>query len=404
MKNQRLPSLLKSLALPADQFNDELPFAKILKNGCRAFPEIIECIRKAQKSIYINMFIWRDDEIGNQIAKELFDAAKRGVKIYISKDSYGSVCEHSEECGISFFHKKQTLVEKIKAWALIVFYRLPMEKNKDRETDLYRALTTHPNVIIESQFFKADHSKFYIFDSTILIAGGINVENKENGKDMRGYSYEDYMIRIDSAKTVSLFISQRIATSQGKDFAYPQDLPICFGMNVKDNSGKYKKQNFHMEQMYLDLINSSQKELTFVMSYFSPLKNFQKAIISAADRGVKINVIVPGLANFQDDSNKRMVRHLLKTLGNRITLYFSPKMMHTKLVMNESMASFGSCNITKKAFYQLDELNVFVKASCPAFSEILAGVSETMAESEVIRDYRIPRYNPFVEFIESLFV
>ena len=43
------------------------------------------------------MFIWRDDNIGNKIAKAIIDAANRGVKVNISVDRYGVVLEKSEE-------------------------------------------------------------------------------------------------------------------------------------------------------------------------------------------------------------------------------------------------------------------------------------------------------------------
>ena len=69
-------------------------------------------MREARESIYINMFIWRDDVIGNTIARELLEAADRGVKVEIVKDRYGILCEYSEEDQSSFFHKDPRLPEK----------------------------------------------------------------------------------------------------------------------------------------------------------------------------------------------------------------------------------------------------------------------------------------------------
>ena len=65
----------------------------LLVNGNNAFPEIIKSIEKAKESIYINMFIWRDDEIGNRVAAAVLGAADRGVKVNISVDRYGVVLE-----------------------------------------------------------------------------------------------------------------------------------------------------------------------------------------------------------------------------------------------------------------------------------------------------------------------
>ena len=137
---------------------------ELLITGKQAFPKILECIQNAKESIYINMFIWRDDSIGNLIAQECLNAANRGVIINISKDVYGSVCEHAEESGTSFFHKKTSVSEKIKVSALKAIYKNPMTKGaKDTESSLYKQFMSHPNIKVQAQTFKADHSKFYIF-------------------------------------------------------------------------------------------------------------------------------------------------------------------------------------------------------------------------------------------------
>ena len=56
---------------------------KLLVDGKQAFPSIIKEIENASKSIFINMFIWRDDVIGNKIVQACLNAANRGVKITI---------------------------------------------------------------------------------------------------------------------------------------------------------------------------------------------------------------------------------------------------------------------------------------------------------------------------------
>ena len=72
----------------------------LLVNGKAAFPEIIRCIKNAKTSVEINMFIWRDDKIGNQMAEAVLNAADGGVKVYISVDRYGVVLEKCEESSI----------------------------------------------------------------------------------------------------------------------------------------------------------------------------------------------------------------------------------------------------------------------------------------------------------------
>ena len=369
---------------------------KLLVDGKNAFPEIIKCINEAEKSVKINMFIWRADEIGIKLAKELIKAADRGVKIFISIDRYGVVLEKSEECMLSFFHEKLTLSEKIKIQSLKLFYPSlqSKEKIKDLHMPLLRKMLSHPNIKISRKIFKADHSKYYIFDEKILIMGGINVEDKENGKDIRGIAYQDYMIKLAGREYVKAF--------REKLENYEDTLEnIKFRLNIKKKDHNY----FEIKRHYIDLINSSEKYLTIVMAYFSPVEEITDAILKAYERGVKVTLVIPENANFQNDSNKKTAYYLMKKTNNGINTYFSPKMLHTKLIFNEKTISFGSSNITKKAFNQLSEINfVLEKGEEYLRKELIESVNENIRLSEKIKTYKKIPYNRFMAYLEGFLV
>lgn len=368
----------------------------LLIDGKNAFPVILNFINNAKKSIKINMFIWRDDDIGNKIANAVLEAANRGVKIEISKDRYGVVLEKSEEEKKSFFHKKQSLIEKVKIKTLELFYPMPNtpKKAKDEETDIYLKLMNHPNIIVSKDTFKADHSKYYIFDDEILILGGINIEDKENGKDKQGRIYQDYMVKLTGQKYVYEFLTKY------KDKVNLSG-EIFFGINYRESNDKF----FEMERLYLDMINSSKKELYITMAYFSPLKKFLDAIVEAYQRGVKINILIPEKANYQSDSNLKTIKQLLKRTNNGIKVYLSKKMVHTKMIINENYISFGSSNITKKAFKQLMELNIFVKNEDSEFKELFfESINENYRLSTTVNSYQEIKYNKFYAFIEGFLV
>ena len=378
--------------------NSKAPYSdfSLLIDGKNAFPEIIKCIENARSSVYINMFIWRDDEIGNRVAKAVLTAADNGAEVYISIDRYGVVLEKAEESKKSFFHKKQSLVEKIKTRSLEILY--PMEnapkKAKDEYTELYKKITSHKNITVSADVFKADHSKYYIIDDEILFLGGINIEDKENGQDMQGRVYGDYMAKLSGGEYVKAF-REHLKTGKNLSDDY------FFGINIKENGKRY----FEMEKKYLGMINSAKKELHITMAYFSPLKNFLSAIENAHKRGVKISIVIPERANFQNDTNRKTVRKLLKATNGEVELYFSPKMLHTKLVMNEEYISFGSTNITKKAFGQLSELNLFVKNIRSDFTnDLLGDIKKNIEMSRKVSDYRQIKYNRLLAFFEGFLV
>ena len=366
----------------------------LLIDGKQAFPEILRCIEHAERSIGINMFIWRDDAIGNRIAAAVLAAAERGVQVDISVDRYGVVLEKAEESKKSFFHKRQTPAEKVKIVALELLY--PMEGApkgaRDEESDLYRAIMCHPNIRVERDTFKADHSKFYIFDDEVLILGGVNIEDKENGCDMQGRVYQDYMVKMTGRKYVESFLA-KLARGEDTGEGY------FFGVNTKG-----AERRFEMERLYLDMIREAQEELTITMAYFSPLPQFLETIAAAHRRGVRITLLVPERANYQSDSNHKAVKKLLKMTDNGITVYFSPKMVHTKLVANEEWVSFGSTNITKKAFGQLSELNLFLPRGSEAAQKLMQSVRENHALSRRIGSWRDVKYNRLLAWLEGFLV
>ncbi len=327
----------------------------LLVDGKETFPAILAAIEGAEKTIFINMFIWRDDAIGNRMARAVLEAADRGVSVQLSIDRYGAVLEKAEECRRSFFHKKQTLIEKLKARALALFYRersaLPWQR--DEESDLYRALLAHPGITLDCDRHKADHSKFYIIDNRVLFLGGVNVEDKENGADREGRVYGDLMVRIDGEDAVRAFLARRAGAPLTGDLLFP--------MNVKEGG------RLEMEEHYLSLIEGARERLLIVMAYLSPLPRFLDAIVRAHERGVRVTVMIPARANYQNDTNRKTVARLLCLTNGGIEVRLSPKMLHTKLLMTEGAVSFGSTNITKKAFCQLDELNLTVKNTASPF-------------------------------------
>ena len=172
-----------------------------------------------------------------------------------------------------------------------------------------------------------------------------------------------------------------------------------FGVNVKQPCRR-----FEMEQLYLDMINRAKKELWVTMAYFSPLPQFLQAIADAHRRGVKVTLLGPERANFQSDTNRKTVKKLLKMTQNGVTVYFSPKMVHTKLVANEGWVSVGSTNITKKAFHQLDELNLFLPRQSETARQLMESVRENHAISRPVTDWRAVKFNRLLAWLEGFLV
>lgn len=369
---------------------------ELLIDGNEAFPEIIKCIDEAQESIKINMFIWRYDNIGIEIAKHILDAANRGVKVFISKDRYGVVLEKAEESKQSLFHKKRKFIEKISYKTLKRLYPSLSKRGYKSygNKHLYKELLNNKNIVVEKDKIKKDHSKYYIFDDKILILGGINIEDKENGKDKRDIKYQDYMVKLTGIEYVSSF-KEKLEKNINSNNEY------FFGVNNKE----IKPNVFEMKKLYLDMINKTKNELLIIMPYFHNVKEITKAIINAVKRSVNVSIMIPRYPNFQKDTNNKCMKKLMKKTNNKINLYYSPKMTHTKLIMSDDYITIGSTNITNKSFNVLSELNLFIKNIDSDFKDkLINNINENINLSRKIETYKDIKYSKFRYFLESMFV
>ena len=370
-----------------------IPNSTLLVDGSAAFDEILRCIDAAHSSILINMFIWRDDAIGNRLAHAILRAANRGVHVTISADRVGMILEMCEENERSFFHTNPHAFEMFKIWGL----RLSYPKNRSGtkaehiSSGLLGKILSHPNIVVDRDRKKNDHSKFYIIDDHILIFGGVNVEDKECGADCTGRVYQDYMLKLEGAAHVRAFLDKLEQNLDTSDAYY-------FRMNNKTIAPA----SFEMYESFLSIINGAQKELVIVMAYFAPINAIIRAIVSAWQRGVHIQILIPENANFQNDSNRKTIRLLMKYCRNEIEIRFSPKMIHTKLIFSENCVMFGSCNITNRAFSQLGEVDIELKnEDTPLINHIKESVAENWSLSQPVDNYRHIHCSPFMAWIES---
>ena len=369
---------------------------ELLEGGRNAFPEIIRQIRAAEHEIAVHMFIWREDRIGTEIARELMAAADRGVKVTIEKDMYAVTLEYAEESQRSLCHRPG-LRDRFKISMLELVYNRDLMKRRLRtsRSSLYMQMKEHPGIALTDDVRTYDHSKYYIFDRKVMILGGINIEDKEYYSDSKGRVYHDYMIKISDPDIVAQFLEKR------KD---PQKKSDLFRVNMKEPVSC-----FELKSSYLEIIDGAERELCILMAYFAPEKDILSAIKRALRRGVSVSVLIPRSANFMDDMNKLAVSKLLRYSGSqgggqsgRLEIYLTENMLHSKLLMNEKRVIIGSCNINKKAFTKLDELAVAVdNDDSPFAAEIRSSAEKAFRNAECVSARGRIRYNPVLAAIET---
>ena len=134
----------------------------ILDIGEDALLARIHLVRSARESIDIQTFIWDDDEVGQLLFMELLEAARRGVKVRMILDQYGTYVS------IRVMARMATVHEKID----IQFFRPVMKRGGKSAAREVGSLITDPKTLN-----KRMHNKLFVMDGRVGIVGGRNIEN-----------------------------------------------------------------------------------------------------------------------------------------------------------------------------------------------------------------------------------
>jgi cardiolipin synthase len=135
-----------------------------------------------------------------------------------------------------------------------------------------------------------------------------------------------------------------------------------------------------MQLMYLMAITAASHSIHLASAYFVPDKLTINAIVEAARRGVKVQVITPGNkidTHTVREASRACWGDLLKA---GVEMYeYQPTMFHCKLlVVDEYLVSVGSTNFDSRSFKLNDEANLniydrdFAKRQTAIFTEDLA--------------------------------
>ena len=62
----------------------------LLESGKQYFPALIAALDRAQREVFVETYIFADDDTGNLVAGALVRAAMRGVQVHLLLDGFGA--------------------------------------------------------------------------------------------------------------------------------------------------------------------------------------------------------------------------------------------------------------------------------------------------------------------------
>jgi len=325
--------------------------AAVLIDAAAFFEAVRGACLKAERSILVRCFEWRDDATGQMVAEALLRAADRGVEIKILKDRVGMAYEHLEGTKQSFFHKRIGLIPRLQTWSLMTVYGR-WGSLRQKPSPLADALLNHQMVSVSHHQKRFDHAKLYVFDDEVVILGGMGI-----GDDFRHHNV-DFMVEISGGGAAARLAERyegRASFDPSRSFDYLLH-------SFKANKPK-KGQRVALAKQRLALIASAQKRLTIEMAYFGD-KACTAALIDAVKRGVQVTVLTAARANIIGDLNLWTCSQLLRRTRSpeNLRIVLHPRMVHGKAIVGDgAWVDIGSTNFTSPSHGGYEEVDLFCR-------------------------------------------
>ena len=248
---------------------------EILSDGDAAYAAIAKAIEEARHSIILETYIFDRDRVGLRIADLLIAAHNRGVSVRVLIDSVGarysvpSIVRYLRDHGV----RTETFNGKV-----ITGLRLP-----------YANLRTHRKIIV--------------VDNEIAFAGGMNIREAFS-RELQGDHYaRDTHFRITGPIAADLFSvsaedwhfasGEKIAATVHPPIAVAPNAPIFARVVSSGPDGSLETNH----KMLMGAFSIAQRSIRIMSPYFLPDRELISSLVTAARRGVEIDILVPSQNN-----------------------------------------------------------------------------------------------------------
>ncbi|MCU5772883.1 cardiolipin synthase ClsB [Erwiniaceae bacterium BAC15a-03b] len=298
---------------------------RLLENGEAFFPRVHGAIRRAQHYLLLETFILFEDQVGKDLHAELLAAARRGVKIEMMVDGYGSP-DLSDE-----------YVHSLTAEGVRFIYYDPRPLVFGMRTNVFRRL----------------HRKIVVADGEIAFVGGINF-SEEHISSYGPQAKQDYAVEVKGpiVEDIARYVQQQIGSEQvtrrwwghrshrPAHNSTPGDAQALFVFRDND------QHRDDIEQHYMDMLRKAQQEVIIANAYFFPGYRLLREMREAAKRGVRVKLIVQGEPDMPIVKvGAELLYNYLLDAGVEIYEYIR-RPLHGKIaVQDQQWSTVGSSNL-----------------------------------------------------------
>lgn len=302
-------------------------------DGAHALAQLLALLDKAQHSIDIEMFLFRDDAVGRAIITALTKAVQRGVQVRMLLDGMGAflghrrIRKHLRDAGVQL------------RWFSPVRLRLRPQFGRGN---------------------LRNHRKLVLVDGQILWSGGRNFACEYFNPDADAAAWRDLSFCVEGGIVGDAIVGF------ARDWAIAAGAPMpahaaaphaAHGPLAQLLPSGPDRRDDTAYTLYLDAFFRADTRLWVATPYFVPDDALQLALLHAVRRGVQVRILLPARSNHRmaDIARERSLRELAAA---GVHIHLLPCMLHAKLVVvDHTFASCGSINLDGRSLFLNYELN-----------------------------------------------
>lgn len=354
---------------------------QLLIDGAEAMAELLAALAAAREEILFEVYILRDDRIGEAVRRTLADAVRRGVRVSVLADAFGS---SATRAGF---------------WRSLTDDGITVR--------LFPRRWRHPITA-----FQRDHRKLIVIDRAVAFTGGMNIgEEYGSAVHARVRTWRDTFIRVDGpvARELAAVFAEgwdraggpplpglayvswsegivlppsgasrfgpgaaaarlrvrralRRDRRQGRQVRrgapppVPDDAPSILVLDLRP--GRAQRET---ALLYAMLADAARQQLWITTPYFAPPDWGLDLLVAAARRGADVRLLVPGR------SDVPLLRHAAhgayaRLLAGGVRIWeYEAAVLHAKTLVVDGHASIvGSSNLDFRSFWLNAECNLLL--------------------------------------------
>ncbi|RTL43894.1 MAG: cardiolipin synthase ClsB [Burkholderiales bacterium] len=363
----------------------------LLRGGDELFPRMHAAIRQANSEIWLATYIFHHDDTSLALAQALMAADRRGVRVRLVVDGFGShaslarlqACFAGTGVALAVFRPMD------RWWRWLQPGQLRRLHQKLCMVDGAVAFVGGINVIDDRLDLHHGRTDLPRLDFAVELRGGLvdlvgQTVRSIWSRAWLGREFDDALLDyVPLRRRVGLWLNQLWRGPQRLPEPAAPMAPVCAAFVLRDNLRRRRT----IEHAYADAIARARSTVDIICPYFYPGQRIRHALRRAADRGVRVRLLLQGKVDYRLAGWAAEALYA-ELLGHGVEIYeYTPAFLHAKVaVVDGTWATVGSSNIDPLSLLLNLEANVVVRDA--SFAARLSGeidaalaVSQRVSES-----------------------